>query len=209
MSKLKAKDPAATELKKCVLCLRSIGFSVPEISKKVPKSHTTIYRLISPEYADSCKRSAARWTDQNKQAAKSISRNWYLNNKGRHHANVAQWRKNNRHKAAEYENKALQNPERKIASNLRRRMRSVIFNNKFSSFVALTGCSTKLLVAHLESQFKPGMSWANYGVHGWHIDHIKPISKFNIFEESEQQKAFHFSNLQPLWAEENIRKHNK
>jgi hypothetical protein len=50
------------------------------------------------------------------------------------------------------------------------------------------------------------MSWSNHGLHGWHIDHIKPVSKFNLFNLNEQKECFHYSNLQPLWAEDNLRK---
>ena len=51
------------------------------------------------------------------------------------------------------------------------------------------------------------MNWENYGK--WHIDHIKPISKFDMTDQEEQKKCFHWSNLQPLWAEENISKGDK
>jgi len=52
------------------------------------------------------------------------------------------------------------------------------------------------------------MNWDNYGLYGWHIDHIIPCDAFNLIEEEEQLKCFHYTNLQPLWAEENLRKSN-
>lgn len=70
----------------------------------------------------------------------------------------------------------------------------------------LTGCSLADLRLHLESQFQPGMSWANYGFEGWHIDHRVPISSFDLTDPEQRQKAFHFSNLQPLWASVNLAK---
>ena len=51
------------------------------------------------------------------------------------------------------------------------------------------------------------MSWDNYGE--WHIDHIRPMASFNLQEQEEQLKCCHYTNLQPLWAEENLRKGNK
>ena len=55
------------------------------------------------------------------------------------------------------------------------------------------------------------MSWDNYGRNGWEIDHIKPISSFNFnsYKDKEFKECWSLENLQPLWAEENIRKSNK
>lgn len=66
------------------------------------------------------------------------------------------------------------------------------------------GCSKIELKEYIESQFKPGMDWNNYGK--WHVDHIRPLSSFNLSVEEERIKAFHYSNLQPLWAVDNIKK---
>jgi hypothetical protein len=65
------------------------------------------------------------------------------------------------------------------------------------------------LKKHLESLFEEGMTWENWNREGWHIDHIKPLSSFDLRKEEEQRKAMHYTNLQPLWAEENIKKGNK
>lgn len=68
------------------------------------------------------------------------------------------------------------------------------------------GCSWSELMCHLESKFKTGMSWQNYGAKGWHIDHIKPLRAFDLTDPGQQAVAFHYSNLQPLWALDNMRK---
>ena len=68
----------------------------------------------------------------------------------------------------------------------------------------LVGCSIEKLKQHLESQFKEGMTFSNYGK--WHIDHIRPCTSFDLSKLDEQYKCFHYTNLQPLWAEENLRK---
>jgi len=67
----------------------------------------------------------------------------------------------------------------------------------------LTGCSLDFLYLYIEKQFTEGMSWDNYGKYGWHIDHIIPCNTFNLFDEKEQERCFHYSNLRPLWASEN------
>ena len=76
-------------------------------------------------------------------------------------------------------------------------------------FIELTGCSEEFLVKYLESKFKKGMSWKNHGYRGWHIDHIVPISKFNLLDEAQVLKANNYKNLQPLWAKENMFKSDK
>lgn len=97
----------------------------------------------------------------------------------------------------------------KLSQNLRRRLRYFLKKDKPGSAVSDLGCSIECLKAHLESLFQPGMSWDNYGKYGWHIDHIIPISSFDLTDRKQLLKACHFTNLQPLWAEDNIRKHNK
>jgi hypothetical protein len=80
---------------------------------------------------------------------------------------------------------------------------------KDNSTTDLLGCSVDDVRLHLESHFTDGMTWENHGVHGWHIDHIKPCASFDLTLDSEQKKCFHYSNLQPLWAEDNLRKSDK
>jgi hypothetical protein len=73
----------------------------------------------------------------------------------------------------------------------------------------LLGCSIQEFKIYLESKFREGMSWDNYGKYGWHIDHIIPCSMFDLTNFEQQQKCFHYSNLQPLWAIDNLKKYNK
>ena len=98
----------------------------------------------------------------------------------------------------------------KLACNLRRRVRSALKgNSKFTTMIKLVGCSIKQLKRHLQKKFKKGMTWKNYGFYGWHIDHIRPCASFDLRKLNEQQKCFHYINLQPLWAEENWSKNKK
>ena len=70
----------------------------------------------------------------------------------------------------------------------------------------LIGCSIESLKNYLEKQFKKDMTWHNHGLYGWHIDHIRPCISFDLIKKSEQKKCFHYTNLQPLWAKENLSK---
>jgi hypothetical protein len=88
---------------------------------------------------------------------------------------------------------------------LRKRLSKVLAGEKKSaSCRKLVGCSPSELQAHLESRFAPGMSWENR--HLWHIDHIRPCASFDLTDPDQQAQCFHYSNLQPLWALDNIRK---
>lgn len=75
----------------------------------------------------------------------------------------------------------------------------------------LLGYTVEQLMEHLEKQFKPGMSWDNYGIGGWHIDHIIPLAahNYNSPDDLDFKRAWALSNLQPLWARDNISKHAK
>jgi hypothetical protein len=98
----------------------------------------------------------------------------------------------------------------KLSRYLRSRLRDAIKGNqKLGSAVKDLGCTIPFLKLYLESSFKPGMTWDNWTWNGWHMDHIKPLSKFNLQDREEFLKANHYTNLQPLWAEENMIKGNR
>ena len=80
-------------------------------------------------------------------------------------------------------------------------------SNRSTRYINLIGCSFAYLRGYLEAQFQPGMNWGNYGE--WHVDHITPCAEFDLAVPAEQRACFHFTNLQPLWAEENMRKGSK
>jgi hypothetical protein len=102
-------------------------------------------------------------------------------------------------------NKYYSDAHTKIKMNLSRRMRD-FFKKNGSRTVDFIGCSIDDLKIHIEKQFVDGMSWENYGVHGWHIDHIRPCCSFDLTDPEQQKECFHYTNLQPLWAKDNIRK---
>jgi hypothetical protein len=96
----------------------------------------------------------------------------------------------------------------RIALNLRNRLRGLLRASgakKISSAINLIGCDVAVLKARLESMFRDGMSWENYGSF-WHIDHKKPCAKFDLSNAVAQRDCFHFSNLQPLLSLENLKK---
>ena len=99
-----------------------------------------------------------------------------------------------------------------IRCNLSGRIRQALKSinvRKSNPTLKLLGCTIKELKSHLEKQFKSGMNWDNYGKFGWHIDHIRPCASFDLVKEDDQKKCFHYTNLQPLWMLENIKKSDK
>ena len=111
----------------------------------------------------------------------------------------------------EWINKKLKNdPNFKIKMQLGHRIYMALKVNGISKSrrtMKLLGCTVAELWKHLESKFQPGMTRENYGK--WHVDHIKPCALFDLTKPEEQAKCFHYTNLQPLWAKDNIRKGKK
>lgn len=77
---------------------------------------------------------------------------------------------------------------------------------KAGNTVELLGCTIPEFKRYIESLWLPGMSWENYGRHGWHLDHIKPCASFDLTDPAQQRACFHYSNVQPLWAKDNLSK---
>ena len=97
-----------------------------------------------------------------------------------------------------------------ILRALRRRLSDTIRKvgaNKKASTMEMLGCSAEDFKNYFENKFREGMIWENYGT--WHIDHINPCDSFNLTKDEEQKRCFHYTNLQPLWAKENLIKSNK
>ena len=98
----------------------------------------------------------------------------------------------------------------RILHRLRARILLVLKGKKkLESSLNLLGCSPEYLKQHLELSFKDGMSWDNYGIRGWHIDHIRPCASFDLSSLEQQKECFHYSNLQALWWYENLEKSDK
>ena len=101
-------------------------------------------------------------------------------------------------------------PIYKLINTMRSRLRKYIKLTKITKINTTSkyiGCSPSQLREHIENQFTDGMSWGNHGLFGWHVDHIIPLS--SIKNEEDIIKLCHYTNLQPLWAEDNLSKSNK
>lgn len=108
----------------------------------------------------------------------------------------------------------LTDPAYKIKHNLGCRLNVLlrkIGERKRCSTMSLVGCTATELKLYLEGLFQLGMTWANYGkkqgTWGWDIDHIIPCIAFDMTDTKQQKDCFHWTNLQPLWHPDNLRKH--
>lgn len=177
-----------------------------EEHKEERKIYLKNYRAKNREKLLSQKRN--HWNN-NKNEINKKRKIWRDNNTDKISARSKVYYEKNKEKIKEYQNKyEIQRKQKdicyKLRINLRARVRGAIKNNgtkKSYSTINLIGCAIEELKQHLESQFRDGMSWDNYGE--WEIDHIKPCVSFNLKDEEEQKKCFHYSNLQPLWKTEN------
>lgn len=78
---------------------------------------------------------------------------------------------------------------------------------KTNTTFLMVKCNPEFLKKHLEKQFLPGMTWRNNTKNGWHVDHIVPLSSAE--NPKDVERLMHYSNLQPMWATENLKKGNK
>ena len=127
-------------------------------------------------------------------------------NKKYYFKNKERLSKNNTRNARE---RRKTNPSFRILSALRCRMLHALKGkNKSASTMNLLGVKNiEIVWQRLESLFQDGMTRENHGV--WHIDHITPCTAFDLTDPEQQEKCFHYTNLQPLWALDNIKKGNR
>jgi len=186
------------KVKKCTKCGKEL--SLDQFHKKRLRGDSIGYQ----NYCKDCKKGLnASWRHNNS----GYDAMWRKNNPESNRARCARWQNNN----PDYSRKRRSiDTEFRLIQNIRAVTGSALKNNaKTGHTVELLGCSIRDLCSHLERQFTPGMTWDNYGRNGWHIDHIIPLSYFDLSDPDQQKRAWHYTNLQPLWAIDNIIKSNK
>jgi hypothetical protein len=151
------------------------------------------------EHGEKIRMQSNMWRKQNHEKAREIKRGWQRRNRER----LREYEKNRYHK----------DPTVRIAQNIRTGIRRAINGtHKSSSSMELLGCTPEECKKYLESKFQEGMSWDNYGNPNgdhsdcWHIDHIRPCASFDLTDPEQQRQCFHYTNLQPLWAVDNLSK---
>ena len=182
---------------------------------KLEKTFRNFYKVstrpnnISAYCIECCKIKAKAENIKYRTRIKIRRKKYLLENKEKIKIYKKKYKQLNREQIRKYENNRYKNfIEFRLAHLLRRRLGSAIRNNyKTGSAVNDLGCSIKYLKSYLEKKFEIGMNWNNQGE--WHIDHIKPLSNFDLTNRKQFLKANHYTNLQPLWAKDNMSKGNR
>lgn len=146
-----------------------------------------------------------KWYQENTEIRREYVKKWHQENPGY----VKKWRQQNPEYTREYEkNRRKSDPIYKMIGNIRKRISKYcreIKLNKTKKTKEILGLNLAGFKSYMESKFQEGMTWENYGQ--WHVDHIKPLSLATT--EQEIIELNHYTNLQPLWAAENLKKSNK
>jgi len=157
-------------------------------------------RLLNPE-------NYKIWYDKTRKKRNEYRSTYYQQNKEKLRDYNKKYDKN---KSVNFMIKYNTDPIIKLRHRLSCRLREIL---KFKSLIKnktyneIIGCSPEFLKEHLEKKFTKGMCWENHGLYGWHIDHIIPISSAKT--EEEIYELCYYTNLQPLWAEDNLKKSDK
>ena len=192
------------------------GISKPTINK-ILKENGVVFGPSGRRFIGGKKVADKKYRTKNKERLDEYNKSWYEKNKDYRKKYLEEYREKNIHKIREvkrnYEKiRKANDPLYKLIANFRTAIYTVLKENnlnKYGHYFEILQYSPEELSNHLESQFKEGMTWDNYGE--WHVDHRIPITAFNFKEvgDDEFMKCWSLDNLQPMWADENIRKSNK
>lgn len=156
----------------------------------------TVFQKYNTKCEDCMKIKRLEWCENNKEERREKSRIKYENNKEVYIK-----------RAAKYNSKMRKTPIGKVRMSIRRTIRRIFDVKDHEKYEEYLGCTIDECRFYIESQFKPGMSWENYGFYGWHIDHKIPVATIKDVNDKEQiKRVCHYTNLQPLWAKENLSK---
>ncbi len=202
---------------KCKLCVKNYNEMYRIAHKDDIKQSKSEYYIKNKT---SCNKKSSEWQINNKQSRSLIGKKYRLNNKEKIRKSDILYRDNNKHKIRQrikswkIINGNIYEKERikvdvifALSKRLRNNIRQSIRNQKYPKTLNtqdILGCSFEEFKIHIENQFVEDMSWENR--HLWHLDHIYPVSK--AIDEEHLLKLNHYTNFQPLWAEDNIRKSN-
>jgi len=214
------RTPNGNYRSNCKFCIKEYQNNKYKLNKEEEKLKSKLYREENKNIIQQRKKvfykknkdkpyyDYKEYRKQNPEKVKQTQNKYKEKNKDILLLKSREWRKNNPKYASDRKKNDL---IFKIAVNMRSRLRIFMKKNseikKTNKTFEYVGCSPEQLKEHIEKQFVNGMNWENYSLHGWHIDHIIPLSSAKTDEDV--YKLCHYTNLQPLWAKDNISKGSK
>lgn len=172
--------------------------------------HNASNRESRAKHLESSRESSRRWREANPERLKARTKQWAEKNPERMRALQVAWQAANRDRVREVQRARLERrPEVRAMRSMSQRIRFMLSGKNSRSTPSIVGYGPSELREHIGRQFLPGMTWDNYGE--WHIDHIVPLSDFNItsLDDDEMKSAWALTNLRPLWASENCSKSDR
>ena len=166
-------------------------------------------REYQQEYRERHKAAAKEYQQEYRERHKAATKEYREKNRDRIIACKKEYRENNKDRIKARRKEYSRRSGVRLANALRARVRKILKGYKSAPSLCFVGIADKanpleFLWQYLEKQFKPGMTRENHGK--WHVDHIRPCASFDLIDPQQQRDCFHYSNLQPLWASENISK---
>lgn len=200
---------------RCKDCKKDSNSKYRTNNVKKIKENDKIYRS-DPIIREKAKEKAKKWYVENKERAIQTRRAHYINNKEQYNINRQRWYEKNPDFKKEYSRFYMQfrkdnDPEFSLKMNISLRIRQALklnSNKDKKKIEILCGCSIDYFKKWIEYQFETGFTWKNHGS-VWHFDHVIPMSSFDLTNEIEMKKCFHWSNLQPLEKTLNLKKSSK
>ncbi len=167
---------------------------IAKVGKQYLANHPHAFRTWYRDNAEHRREYMRQYREQHAAQITGLTRDWYARN---------------RDHVREYRKRFAEDPRSRICNVIGAAMCRGIRGGKGGRhWEELVGYTLADLMEHLESLFLPGMSWGNHGHYGWHIDHIRPRTsfKYTSVNDPEFRECWALSNLQPLWAKDNLSK---
>lgn len=238
MGRANSPNPIAVIMKKCYKCLilKDVS-SFDKLSKSKDglrfdcKECRRLYQLEKKEQISSYQKqyreknkarlfeARKNYRENNKKVIALKKKEYAINNREKLRNKGRLYVEQNKEKISKYKSQYKTrrwrtDPFFRLKENLRNRLYSFLSGrDKSINTMNLLGCDLEQLKTHIQSKFYPHpetgeqMSWENYG--RWHVDHIKPLAMFDSSNLEHQKIVMHYSNLQPLWAIDNLKKGSK
>lgn len=181
-----------------------------EIKRQYMREYARNRRANDPVFLEKCRENGRKSREKRREMALQECREWKLKNKEKNSEYNKQYFEKNKENLRLKRNEHIKkrrkiDPIFVLVQRERIRIYEVLKGKRKAARTEnLLGCSYDQFKLYIEGLFTEGMGWHNMGL--WHIDHIRPLASFDLSDANQQKQAFHYSNQQPLWAKENMKK---